>query len=105
MNDETKCDFSDFLFANNIVCGVTETDGGKVIDTLLGLLKRHYPSLNEEEARAEIIKREKVFPCVIAPGLGVPHARLAGLENPVIAIACSPSGINYPTGTFPLLSL
>ena len=31
MNDETKCDFSDFLFANNIVCGVTETDGGKVM--------------------------------------------------------------------------
>ena len=98
MNDETKCDFSDFLFANNIVCGVTETDGGKVIDTLLGLLKRHYPSLNEEEARAEIIKREKVFPCVIAPGLAVPHARLAKLETPVIAIACSPTGITYGNG-------
>ena len=98
MNDETKCDFSDFLFANNIVCGVTEIDGGKVIDTLLGLLKRHYPSLNEDEARSEIIKREKVFPCVIAPGLGVPHARLAGLETPVIAIACSPTGITYGNG-------
>ena len=99
MNDETKCDFSDFLFANNIVCGVTETDGGKVIDLLLGLLKRHYPSLDEEEARAEIIKREKVFPCVIAPGLAVPHARLAKLDTPIIAIACSPAGINYGGGT------
>jgi len=77
---------------------VTEQDGSKVIDMLLGLLKRHYPSLNAEEARSEIDKREKVFPCVIAPGLGVPHARLAGLENPMIAIACSPTGIVYGTG-------
>ena len=31
----------------------------------------------------------------MAPGLAVPHARLAGLEKPMIAIACSPTGISY----------
>ena len=92
---ETKNEFTDFLFANNIVCGVTENDGSKVIGMLLDMLKRHFPKLNIEEARAEIEKREKVFPCIVAPGLAVPHARLAGLESPMIAIACTPTGIAY----------
>jgi len=92
---ETKNEFTDFLFANNIVCGVTESDGAKVISMLLDMLKRHFPQLNIEEARAEIEKREKVFPCIVAPGLAVPHARLAGLESPMIAIACNPNGIVY----------
>ena len=92
---ETKNEFSDFLFANNIACGVTESDGTKVIGMLLDMLKRHFPQLNIDEARAEIEKREKVFPCIVAPGLAVPHARIAGLEKPMIAIACSPTGIVY----------
>ncbi|MBR2964098.1 MAG: CBS domain-containing protein [Lentisphaeria bacterium] len=92
---ETKNEFSDYLFANNIACGVTEPDGAKVIGMLLDMLKRHFPQLDIEEARAEIEKREKVFPCIVAPGLAVPHARIAGLEKPMIAIACSPTGITY----------
>ena len=92
---ETKNEFTDFLFANNIVCGVTEFDGAKVVAQLLDTLKRHFPQLNIEEARAEIEKREKVFPCIVAPGLAVPHARIAGLESPMIAIACCPTGISY----------
>ena len=92
---ETKHEFSDFLFANNIACGVTESDGVKVTGVLLDMLKRHFPQLDIEEARAEIEKREKVFPCIVAPGLAVPHARLPKLEKPMIAIACSPRGIAY----------
>ena len=92
---ETKNEFTDFLFANNIVCGVTEFDGAKVVAQLLDTLKRHFPQLNIDEARAEIEKRERVFPCIIAPGLAVPHARIAGLESPMIAIACCPTGISY----------
>lgn len=92
---EEKNKFSDYLFANNIACGVTETDGVKVMSKLLDLLKRHFPQLDIEKARAEIEKREKVFPCIVAPGLAVPHARLPGLDVPMIAIACSPRGISY----------
>ena len=92
---ETKHEFSDFLFANNIACGVTESDGAKVTSMLLDMLKRHFPQLDIEEARAEIEKREKVFPCIVAPGLAVPHARLPKLEKPMIAIACSARGIAY----------
>lgn len=92
---ETKNEFSDYLFANNIACGVTESDGAKIVGMLLDMLKRHFPQLNVEEASAEIEKREKVFPCIVAPGLAVPHARIAGIEKPMIAIACSPTGITY----------
>ena len=78
---ETKTEFSDYLSENNIACGVTESDGEKVMDMQLDMLKKQYPCLNVEEARAEIEKREKVFPCIVAPGLAVPHARLPKLES------------------------
>ena len=42
---ETKNEFSDYLFANNIACGVTESDGAKVIGMLLDMLKRHFPHM------------------------------------------------------------
>ena len=56
-----KNEFSDYLFANNIACGVTESDGTKVMGMLLDMLKRHFPQLNVEEARAEIEKRETKY--------------------------------------------
>ena len=92
---ETKTEFSAYLSENNIACGVTESDGEKVMDMQLDMLKKQYPYLNVEEARAEIEKREKVFPCIVAPGLAVPHARLPKLESPIVAIACNPDGITY----------
>ena len=89
--------FCSFLQENNIVCGVTESDGKVVLENLISLLKRHYPALDVEFTRKEVESREALFPTMVAPGLAIPHARIPGLTEPLTAIACIPEGCDFGT--------
>ncbi|MBR7156533.1 MAG: PTS sugar transporter subunit IIA [Lentisphaeria bacterium] len=93
MEDVNKQKFADFLSLNNIICNVAANSQQEVLEQLLDALKRHYPQLDVEEAGAEIEAREAMFSTIIAPGLAVPHARIAGLPYPLVAMACSPNGV------------
>ncbi len=92
---ESKRHFHDFLTPNNILCHVKADDSGALLDLLLALLKRHEPSLDLDLAAREVAEREELFPTVIAPGLAVPHARIPGMDAPLVAMACSPEGIDF----------
>ena len=87
--------FCNFLQPNNILCGLTDTDGKVVLGKLISLLKRHFPALDEEFTSNEIARREALFPTMIAPGLALPHARIPGLAEPLTAIACIPAGCDF----------
>ncbi|MBR7130759.1 MAG: PTS sugar transporter subunit IIA [Lentisphaeria bacterium] len=87
--------FCNFLQVNNIICGVTDTDGKIVLEKLIELLKRHYPDLDVDFTKKEVMSREALFPTIIAPGLAIPHARIAGLPEPLTAIACIPQGCDF----------
>lgn len=89
--------FGSFLQCNNILCGITDTDGKIVLDKLITLLKRHFPALDLEYTRREVESREEIFPTMIAPGLAVPHARIPGLSEPLAAAACIPNGCDFGT--------
>lgn len=89
--------FCSFLQENNIVCGVTESDGKVVLENLISLLKRHYPALDIEFTRKEVESREALFPTMVAPGLAIPHARIPGLTEPLTAIASIPEGCDFGT--------
>ena len=87
--------FCNFLQPNNVLCGLTDTDGKVVLGKLISLLKRHFPALDEEFTSKEIANREALFPTMIAPGLALPHARIPGLTEPLTAIACIPGGCDF----------
>jgi mannitol/fructose-specific phosphotransferase system IIA component (Ntr-type) len=89
--------FCNFLQENNIVCGVTESNGKVVLENLISLLKRHYPALDIDYTRKEVESREALFPTMVAPGLAIPHARIPGLGEPLTAIACIPEGCDFGT--------
>ncbi|MBR7104504.1 MAG: PTS sugar transporter subunit IIA [Lentisphaeria bacterium] len=91
--------FCNFLQPNNILCGLTDTDGKVVLGKLITLLKRHFPELDEEFTRREIANREALFPTMVAPGLALPHARIPGLQEPLTAIACIPEGCDFGGST------
>lgn len=93
--NKVKRNFHEFIQPNNILCGVDEKNGQLVLGKLLAVLKRHFPELDEEFAAKEINSREALFPTMIAPGLAIPHARIHGLEQPLIAIACCPQGTDF----------
>lgn len=94
MEDANKQKFSDYLSLNNILCNVEAADEETVLCKLLEALNRHYPKLDMENAGREIRARESMFSTVIAPGLAVPHARIAGLPFPLVAVACTPEGFS-----------
>ena len=87
--------FCNFLQENNIVCGVNEHDGKVVLENLITLLKRHYPALDIEYTRKEVESREALFPTMIAPGLALPHARIPGITEALLAVACIPEGCDF----------
>ena len=61
-------------------------------------MNRHYPKLDIEHAGEEVRARESMFSTVIAPGLAVPHARIAGLPFPLVAVASTPAGVSASAG-------
>ena len=93
MEELNKQKFSDYLSINNILCNVEAADQETVLCKLLEALNRHYPKLDIEKAGAEVRVRESMFSTVVAPGLAVPHARIAGLQFPLVAVASTPNGI------------
>ena len=87
--------FYDMLPPGNIVCGSTISSRDRLLDELLKMLKRHYAALDLDEAISEVTAREEMFPTVVAPGLAVPHARLKDLPEPLLALVCTPGGVDF----------
>jgi len=94
MSDK-KRHFYEFLPINNILCGTGIGDRDRLLQAMLEMMKRHHQNLDLEQAVAEVSARETVFPTVIAPGLAVPHARINGLPQPLVALACVPEGVDF----------
>ena len=94
MKNQRRC-FCNFLQVNNIICQVGENDGNVVLGKLIELLKRHYPELDADYTRKEIASREALFPTMVAPGLAIPHARIPGLAEALVAVACIPEGCDF----------
>ena len=92
---ESNRNFHDFLSPNNIVCRSKAADGRELLVTLLDILKRHFPELDRDCALREVMAREELFPTLIAPGLAVPHARLPGLAEPLVAMGLSQEGVAF----------
>lgn len=86
-----------FLRKENILCGVRELDGQAVLGKLIALLKQHSADLDIDLVRKEVENREALFPTMVAPGFAIPHARIAGLAEPLMAIACIPEGCDFGT--------
>ena len=87
--------FCKFLQKNNILCGIKGPDGKIVLRELISILQQHSPGLDADTVRQEVESREALFPTMIAPGFALPHARIQGLSEPLIAIGCIPDGCEF----------
>jgi len=87
--------FYELLPINNIVCASTLTDRNELLRELLRMLKRHHPALDLDAAVREVTAREELFPTVIAPGVALPHARMPGMETPLLGMVCTPGGVDF----------
>ncbi|MCQ2380127.1 MAG: PTS sugar transporter subunit IIA, partial [Victivallaceae bacterium] len=87
--------FRELLLESNIICGVDGVSVQELFDMMLDRMKRTSPELDIDKARNALMEREELIPTIIAPGLAVPHARIDGIKKPYLALACSPSGIDF----------
>lgn len=87
--------FLDFVSGDNVICHSEAASGKAIIHELIRLLAMQNPGLDATVAEREVFDREALFPTVIAPGLAMPHARVAGLNEPLMALATSEDGVEF----------
>jgi len=87
--------FFDFVSDDAILCLSQAASSRAIIHELTQLLAAGHSEVDPAEAEQEILDREALFPTVIAPGLAMPHARLKGLTQPLVALGTSKSGIPF----------
>jgi PTS system nitrogen regulatory IIA component len=97
----TPARFHHFLAEGNVVCGLQATTSDEAIRELVGLLVRHQPGLSFAEIVDAVTTRENLMPTVVAPGLAVPHARLPGIRQILVALGTSPAGIDFRSPGMP----
>jgi len=56
---------------------------------------RQFPNLDAGDLLARIEEREREISTLITPGIALPHARLAQLDDPVIAVALHKAGVSW----------
>jgi len=87
--------FQDFLNSSAIICRSSAATSEAVINELVELASTNTPGLNCQDVKESVFAREAMFPTVIAPGLAMPHARVDGLENLVVALATVEKSVRF----------
>jgi mannitol/fructose-specific phosphotransferase system IIA component (Ntr-type) len=86
--------FSDFLSARAFVNHLKARSRAEVIAEL-ATAAAGVAGLNAAEVIDGVMIREEIMATGIGHGLAVPHARLRGLERPVVAVGLSAAGIDF----------
>ena len=69
-----------------VAVGLQASDRKAAVAVLLAKLKAAFPELNEEETMKAVMDREAKLSSAVGRGVAVPHARLAGITRPLIAV-------------------
>ena len=96
-NAQNTGKFQDFINAGSIICRSNAASSEEIISELVNLAVANHPELDGNIVKAGVLAREAMFPTVIAPGLAMPHARIAGLERLVVALATVKNPVRFGT--------
>lgn len=80
-------------------CALDLREAGRfeAIEEVLAKLHAASPSFDKEEALKTIVKRETNFSTALGHQTAFPHARLASLSKPLLAVGKSRDGIYFPS--------
>jgi mannitol/fructose-specific phosphotransferase system IIA component (Ntr-type) len=87
--------FSSLFHPSEVICRTPETDRDKVLLEMLQVLGRRHSIGDVADAYKAVLDRERDLPTIVAPGMAMPHARLATIQDVFVAVATSPQGIVY----------
>lgn len=72
------------------------TEKNELIEKLVRKITDDYPSLSPEFLLDKILQREQGISTTMDTGLSIPHARVDGIDNFIVAMAVVPEGIIDP---------
>ena len=101
MTDLNNPHFYNFLAEGNIVCNIEAETSIELIEKLAERLCITTPGLKKAGIVKAVVAREDIVPTVIAPGLAVPHARMADVKNMLVAVGTSLKGIDFNSPGMP----
>jgi len=88
---------SQTIVGEAFVPDLKEAGRSEAIKEVLEKLHAARPVFDKEEALKAILKRESNFSTALGHQTAFPHARLPGLAKPLIAVAMSRNGIDFPS--------
>ncbi|MGE4489699.1 MAG: PTS sugar transporter subunit IIA [Kiritimatiellales bacterium] len=93
---------SDCLDRDAVLFEVNVSSRDEVLALLVKRLETTRDGFDPQRVTQALKERESVLPTVIAPGVALPHARLDGLEHPLVAVATTRIGILFDADKDPV---
>lgn len=93
--DEEHVHLSDILDESQVHLGVEAGDTVEAVRLALGRMTTWDLPVSKEQVIKSIDERERVVETYLGNGLGMPHARVVGIQKPVVFFIRSEKGIPY----------
>ena len=84
-----------YLDETCVLCNTEATSRDELLKRMVDALYRKYKGFERDDVVKAVIERELQAPTVLASGLALPHARLAEISSPVLAVATSAKGVDF----------
>lgn len=85
-----------FLFQpDDVICRTEIEDSVSLIGALVSRLASNHKGIDARTALDAVMAREAESPTFIADRVAMPHARLDGISEPLVAVATSEEGIGF----------
>jgi PTS system nitrogen regulatory IIA component len=86
---------SDVFNSNNVWSDLHATTKDELVRKLSQLIAGRAPKLSLEDLYTALIEREKLGSTGIEDGVAIPHAKVAGLDDILVAFGRCPEGIDF----------
>ncbi|MCX7905733.1 MAG: CNNM domain-containing protein [Elusimicrobiales bacterium] len=77
------------------VIGLKARDRFSAIEELIDKISTFIPYISKSEISERVIKREKMLSTAIGHQIALPHARIYGLDKPIVSVGISEEGIDF----------
>jgi nitrogen PTS system EIIA component len=86
---------AELLDPKAIVAALQATGKREVLEELSQAVARGNKELNAGQVLSTLLDREKLGSTGVGDGIAIPHGKIAGLPNIVVAFGRSPRGVNF----------
>lgn len=87
--------FAELLVPDAVIPAFSPRPKLDVVAALATALAARDPQLQAVEVSAALLRRERIASTALRDGIAVPHARMAGITQPVVVLARCPVGLDY----------